>query len=161
MILFKPLVRSSSYRRMTTSTTSALPRLPARYLWLKRTVKPALLALFLLSLASCSQSNQMSSGSQRKLKVTVGEIKEVSLSRSGDGSSELIGTSDNQEVVEVSRQQLASAVDTLQRKSTGPTVFQIKGITVGTANVVFSEKSVNQTGSGQPVRTYVVQVTAK
>ncbi|GAB3703379.1 hypothetical protein GCM10027592_33290 [Spirosoma flavus] len=91
----------------------------------------------------------------------VGEIKEVSLPGQGDGSTELIGTSDNQEVVEVSRQQLAPAVDTLSRGKTGPAVFQIKGVTSGTANVIFSAKPINQSGSGQPVRTYVVQVVAK
>lgn len=146
---------------MTISPTSTLPFLSVCCLWLNRAVRPTLLVFLIFGIAACSKSNQMNSGSQRKLKVAVGEIKEVSLSRSGDGSSELIGTSDNQEVVEVSRQQLAPAVDTLQRKSTGPTVFQIKGITVGTANVVFSEKPMNQTGNGQSVRTYVIQVTAK
>ena len=161
MSSFKPSTLSGSYRRMTTSPTSTLPFLFVCHFWLNRAVKPTLLALLFINLAACSKGNQPSSGSQRKLKVAVGEIKEVSLSRSGDGSSELIGTSDNQEVVEVSRQQLAPAVDTLQRKSNGPTVFQIKGVTVGTTNVVFSEKPMNQTGNGQLIRTYVVQVTAK
>ncbi|MBD2755974.1 hypothetical protein IC230_23960 [Spirosoma sp. BT704] len=95
------------------------------------------------------------------MRISVGEIKEVSLPNQGDSSFELIGSSDNQEVVEVSRQQLAPAVDTLKRDNTGPTVFQIKGITVGTANVVFSTKPLNQTGSGKPIRTYVVQVSTK
>ena len=161
MSSFKPSTLSGSYRRMTTSPTSTLSFLFVCHFWLNRAVKPTLLALLFINLAACSKSNQPSSGSQRKLKVAIGEIKEVSLSRSGDGSSELIGTSDNQEVVEVSRQQLTPAVDTLQRKSNGPTVFQIKGVTVGTTNVVFSEKPMNQTGNGQLIRTYVVQVTAK
>ena len=159
--MFKLSGPSGSYRLMITSMTFISSFLSIRGLCLNRATKPILLALFTLSLAACSKSNQLTSGPQRKLTVTIGEIKEVSLSRSGDGSSELIGTSDNQEVVEVSRQQLAPAVDTLQRKNTGPTVFQIKGVTVGTANVVFSEKPMNQAGNGQPVRTYVVQVTAK
>ncbi|MVM41347.1 hypothetical protein GO730_32775 [Spirosoma sp. HMF3257] len=95
------------------------------------------------------------------MRVSVGEIKEISMPSRGDGTSELIGTSDNQEVVEVSRQQLAPAVDTLKRDDTRPTVFQIKGITAGTANVVFATKPLNQTGNGQTIRTYIVQVTAK
>lgn len=115
--------------------------------------------LLIGGLLACSQNSQP--GSQKRLRISVGEIKEVSLPSGGDGSSELIGTSDNQEVVEVSRQQLAPAVDTLSRTKTGPTVFQIKGVTIGTANVVFSTKPLNQTGSGQSIRTYVVQVTAK
>ena len=110
---------------------------------------------------ACSQTSQSDSGSKKSLRISVGEIKEVSLPSRGDDSSELIGTSDNQEVVEVSRQQLAPAVDTLKRNGGGPTIFQIKGVTVGTANVVFATKPMNQTGSGQPIRTYVVQVSAK
>ncbi|GAB2545844.1 hypothetical protein GCM10027085_41840 [Spirosoma aerophilum] len=98
---------------------------------------------------------------KKRLKVSVGEIKEITLSGRGTNGSELIGTSDNQEVVEVSRQQLAPAVDTLRQANASPTVFQIKGVTVGTANVIFSTKPMNQSGSGQTVRTYVVQVVAK
>lgn len=124
-----------------------------------QTTKQLVPLLLIGGLLACSQNSQP--GSQKRLRVSVGEIKEVSLPSGGDGSSELIGTSDNQEVVEVSRRQLAPAVDTLSRTNTGPTVFQIKGVTIGTANVVFSTKPLNQTGSGQPIRTYVVQVTAK
>jgi len=110
---------------------------------------------------ACSQTSQPDSGSKKQLRISVGEIKDVSLPSRGDGTSELIGTSDNQEVVEVSRQQLAPAVDTLKRDGSGPTIFQIKGVTAGTANVVFSTKPMNQTGNGQAIRTYVVQVIAK
>ncbi|QMW06818.1 hypothetical protein H3H32_01875 [Spirosoma foliorum] len=94
------------------------------------------------------------------MRVSVGEIKEVSLSTESDSAAELIGTSDNQEVVEVSRPQLAPAVDTLTNKKS-PMVFQIKGVTVGTANVIFTTKPLNQAGSGQTIRTYIVQVTAR
>ncbi|ADB36547.1 hypothetical protein Slin_0483 [Spirosoma linguale DSM 74] len=120
----------------------------------------ALLAL-LFTAFSCSHSGQSDVGAKKRLKVSVGEIKEVSLPNRGEAGSELIGTSDNQEVVEVSRRQLAPAVDTLNRINTGPTVFQIKGVTVGTANVTFSTRAMTASGNGQPVRTYVVQVTAK
>ncbi|WP_240543631.1 hypothetical protein [Spirosoma foliorum] len=119
-------------------------------------------ALFWLVLAciSCSKGSLPSSGPQKKLRVSVGEIKEVSLSTESDSAAELIGTSDNQEVVEVSRPQLAPAVDTLTNKKS-PMVFQIKGVTVGTANVIFTTKPLNQAGSGQTIRTYIVQVTAR
>lgn len=93
--------------------------------------------------------------------IAVGDIKEVSLSGSGDGATELIGTSDNQEIVDVSRRELAPAVDTLKRTDTGPTVFQIKGITVGKANVIFTKQAIGATGNGQPVRTYIVEVKSK
>ncbi|SOD78482.1 hypothetical protein [Spirosoma fluviale] len=112
-------------------------------------------------MVACNRTGQSDMGSKKRLKVSVGEIKEVSLPNRGDAGSELIGTSDNQEVVEVSRRQLAPAVDTLTRANTGPTVFQIKGVTVGTANVTFTTRAMTASGNGQPVRTYVVQVTAK
>ncbi len=143
---------------MTTSTTTRRPAL-AHLLWSVR--KQLWFTFLMLGLIACSQTGQPDSGSKRRLRVSVGEIKDISLPTTGDGSLELIGASDNQEVVEVSRQQLAPAVDTLSRTNSGPTVFQIKGVTVGTANVVFSTKPMNQAGSGQTIRTYVVQVTAK
>ncbi|NEU68387.1 hypothetical protein GK091_15965 [Spirosoma agri] len=95
------------------------------------------------------------------MKLMVGEIKEITLSSRGDGSRQLIGTSDNQEVVEVSRPELAPAVDTLKQANSKPAIFQLKGITVGTANVVFTEKQPAETGSGQVKKTYVVQVMSK
>ena len=159
MTRFKPLGPSASYTGMTTSLT-LFPLVFFRT-WLRRTT-PFILALFLAaSLFACNKSIQSGTGSQKKLRVSVGEIKEISVPGRGDNSLELIGTSDNQEVVEVSRQQLAPAVDTLKGTGASPTIFQIKGVTVGTANVIFSTKSMNTTGSGQPVRTYIVQVVAK
>ncbi|WP_460913425.1 hypothetical protein [Spirosoma areae] len=123
--------------------------------------KQLLLTGLLFGLVACSRQGQMDAGAKKRLRIEVGEIKEVSLPNTGDSSSELIGTSDNQEVVEVSRRQLAPAVDTLSRTNSGPTVFQIKGVTTGTANVVFSTKPMNQAGSGQTIRTYVVRVVAR
>ena len=93
--------------------------------------------------------------------ISVGDIREISLPGSGNGSMELIGTSDNQEIVDVSRRDLAPAVDTLKRTYTGSTVFQIKGITAGKANVVFTKQAMGATGNGQTVRTYIVVVKAK
>lgn len=114
--------------------------------------------MVLLGLSACSRSE---TGTKKRLTIDVGQIREISIPSRGDGTSELIGTSDNQEVVDVSRQQLAPAVDTLKHTNDGPTVFQIKGVTVGTATVVFSTKPLNQPGQGRPIRTYVVQVRAK
>ena len=132
-----------------------------QFAWVKKMNLFLLVSSLIINLWACGQSSQPGSGSRKKLQVSVGEIKEVSLPSRGDGSFELVGTSDNQEVVEVSRQQLAPPVDTLKRDNNGSTVFQIKGITTGTANVVFSKKPINQAGAGEVVRTYVVQVAAK
>jgi hypothetical protein len=144
---------------MTTTHTSQ-----TAFLWPAKGLKAGKQLMFLgllFTTFSCSHTGPSDTGTKKRLRVSVGEIREISLSGRGDSGSELIGTSDNQEVVEVSRQQLAPAVDTLNRTKAGSTVFQIKGVTVGTANVIFSTKPMNQPGSGQTVRTYVVQVTAK
>jgi hypothetical protein len=119
------------------------------------------LGLFVLLLSANACTSTKSGGAQKQVQLSVGDIKEVTVPRRGDSSMQLIGTSDNQEVVDVSRQELAPAVDTLQRQPSGPTIFQLKGITVGTANVTFSEKRPDEVGNGKIIRTYVVRVTAK
>ena len=126
-------------------------------------MKQVVYTLLIAGLSACAtgKNGNEDTGRTQRLRVSVGEIKEVRLDSRGDGSTQLIGTSDNNEVVEVSRRELAPAVDTLKRDNAGPTVFQIKGITTGTANVVFSEKRVGDEGSGQPRKTYVVQVVTK
>jgi hypothetical protein len=121
----------------------------------------AWLLLLLVSLSTaCSRNGQ--SGPQSKLRLEVGQVKEVTLSASGNGTAQLIGTSDNQEVVDVTRKQPSpEATATTQPGDSGPVVFLIKGVTVGTANVTFSEKQSGEQGSGQTKKTYVVDVKAK
>jgi hypothetical protein len=118
-----------------------------------------LIGLTVAGLNACHSNKSL--GKQQRIRLKVGEIKEISMPGRGDNAMQLIGTSDNQEVVEVSRQQLAPAVDTLARSKASPTIFQLKGVTVGTANVIFSEKQPNDQGNGQAVKTYVVQVISK
>lgn len=119
----------------------------------------SLFVSLLVGAGACTSTK--STGSQKRVQLAVGDIKEITVPRRGDSSLQLIGTSDNQEVVDVSRRELAPAVDTLQQQpASGPAVFQLKGITVGTANVTFSEKSPNEVGNGKTIRTYVVRVTA-
>lgn len=120
---------------------------------------PMLIILLIFSLASCRSDKSF--GNKQRIRLTVGEIKDITMPSRGDSATQLIGTSDNQEVVEVSRQQAAPAVDTLKRDNSGPTVFQLKGITIGTANVIFSEKRADEAGNGKARKTYVVQVVSK
>lgn len=108
---------------------------------------------------ACSASQP--TGAKQRIRLEVGQIREISVPRRGDSSWQLVGTSDNQEVVEVSRPELAPAVDTLKRTNAGPAVFQLKGVTVGTANVIFSEKQASDPGNGQVKKTYIVQVVSK
>ncbi|GAB3750767.1 hypothetical protein [Spirosoma pomorum] len=119
------------------------------------------LGLFVLFLSANACTSTKSGGTPKQVQLSVGDIKEITVPRRGDSSMQLIGTSDNQEVVDVSRRELAPAVDTLQRQPSGPTVFQLKGITAGTANVTFSEKRSDEVGNGKIIRTYVVRVTAQ
>ncbi|GAB3965576.1 hypothetical protein GCM10028806_05020 [Spirosoma terrae] len=154
---FKPCLDSDSYSLMATTNTISSPTFRNR-------ITNQLLAFLFLTVCffginGCSADKP--SGSKKRIRLQVGEIKEISIpGRSGE-DLQLVGTSDNQEVVDVSRPDLAPAVDTLKRTNGGPSVFQIKGITVGTANVVFSEKKATETGNGQIKRTYVVQVVSK
>ncbi|GAB3506746.1 hypothetical protein GCM10027341_40310 [Spirosoma knui] len=114
----------------------------------------------MISVSACSRTAQ--TGPQSKLRLEVGQIKEVTLSASGDGSTQLVGTSDNQEVVDVTRKQPGpESTATIQTGDSGPIVFLIKGVTVGKANVTFSEKKTGEEGSGQAKKTYVVEVRAK
>ncbi|GAB3723640.1 hypothetical protein [Spirosoma lituiforme] len=152
----KPLGLPAGYSGMAIPTT--LSAMFFSRVWLCRLIIFTSITGLTISLLACSKSSQPGVGSSKKLQISIGEIKEIEIPGPGNNSLDLIGTSDNQEVVDVSRQQMASAVDTSKHTGTGPVVFQIKGITAGTANVVFSTKPTNTVGSGQPVHTYTVQV---
>ncbi len=121
--------------------------------------------LCMVGASACSQSRSLteanSPGPAKKLRVKVGEIKEIKLSGRGDNQAQLIGNSDNTEVVDVSRQQLTPAIDTLKKTNPEPVIFQIKGVTTGTAKVMFYEKMAGETGNGQLRKTYQVQVVNK
>lgn len=110
----------------------------------------------MVGLTACSQGAQP--GGQRRMRVDVGQIKEISLPAPGDSTVQLIGTSDNSEVVDVSPKQLAAQTSVAKSDNA---VFLIKGVTVGTAKVVFSEKQTGGSGTDRVVRTYVVQVSTK
>ena len=121
-------------------------------------MKRILLFSLLAGLSACGSARN-GQGRPQRLQVGVGEIKEVRVAGRQTGDFELIGTSENDEVVEVSRPEVQPPVDTLDRKNARPTTFQIKGVTTGTARVIFTEKRMGETGSGQPVKAYSVQVT--
>ena len=133
----------------TTATNQSAIRRIVQFCWIIGLITAIL---------SCNRANSVA---KKRLTIEVGEIKEISLPNRSNSTSELTGSSDNQEIVDVSRRQLAAPVDTLQRSDKGASVFQIKGVTVGTANVVFMTKPLGSTGTGETIRTYVVQVVAK
>ena len=115
------------------------------------------LALCMAGLLACGQHGV--SGSQTRLRVAIGQIKEVTLSAPADSTHQLVGTSDNSEIVEVSLKEAVSA-QTGAVKSPSNT-FLIKGVTAGTARVVFTENQTHTPGPGPIRKAYSVQVTTQ
>lgn len=114
--------------------------------------------LLLAGLSGCSQSGP--STSAKRMRLAVGEIKEVSLP--GRAGSSVVGTSDNQEVVDVTQKPFTPADSgAMQRGSVVPTVFLVKGVTIGTARIVFADKTTGEDGPGRMRQTYMVQVNSK
>ena len=130
-----------------------------------RTIHPhftLLLSVCLLGLLSACNRGTAVKGPQQKIQLAVGDIREVTVDARQDTTWRLTATSDNQEVVDVSRKPSVTAVDNEPKSPlTGPTAFLIKGVTVGTARVVFSEKPVGEDGDGRIKRTYIVTVVNK
>ncbi len=89
----------------------------------------------------------------------VGEIKEISVAPT-DTALAMTGISDNSEVVDVSAKQ-ATGTGLTNTTTAGQSTFLIKGVTIGTARVVFSEKRPGTAGEGLVRRSYVVQVVSK
>lgn len=113
----------------------------------------------LVGLSGCSPKSQSNKGT--RMRLAVGEIKEVTIDRLG-GNVSITGTSDNQEVVDVSQRAFTAADSSaLKQGNAVPTVFLIKGVTIGTARVVLSEKTADQTKDSWVRRAYVVQVVSK
>ncbi|MBO0931583.1 hypothetical protein [Fibrella aquatilis] len=124
-----------------------------------RTSPPQLYALTLLlclfALMSACTGSRIDTASGQKMRLSVGDIREVSMTPRADTTWQLTATSDNQEVVDVSRKTTGAGL------SNESAVFLIKGVTAGTARVVFAEKQPGTDGSGQVKKTYVVTVTSK
>lgn len=113
------------------------------------------------ALAACSPSGQVGAGPQKKTRLSVGEIREIRIQGPADSTMLLSASSDNSEVVDVSQKQEVATPNGSARSATGERVFLLKGVTIGLARVVFSEKRSGETGDGQVRRTYVVQVVSR
>ena len=120
-----------------------------------------LVAGLFAGLSACTSHRTDSTKGQR-LTLNVGDIREVTIPTRSDTTDQLTATSDNQEVVDVSRKSaVATTGNATNTSMTGSAVFLIKGVTVGTARVVFSEKQVGKTDNGRFKKTYIVTVTSK
>lgn len=117
------------------------------------TILPRCFAVALgLGLAACAGSQP------KKLRLHAGEIKEVTLRAPADTSRRLLATSENPEVVDVSRKQAVAEGPPSSAAPVGPQTYLLKGVTAGTVRVVFSEKSPGEEGQGRVRRTYRVEV---
>ena len=113
------------------------------------------------ALSGCTTTHSESAKGQ-PMRLTVGDIKEITVAARPDTTYQLTATSDNQEVVDVSRKPTdITAPGGTPSTTTGTIVFLIKGVTAGTARVVFSEKKVGTDGAGRTKKTYVVTVANK
>lgn len=112
-------------------------------------------AMCMVGFIACGQHGV--SGPQTRLRVAVGQIKEVTLSASSDSTRQLVATSDNSEIVDVSPKEVATAATGTVKSPTN--TFLIKGVTVGTARVVFTETQANTPGPGPIRKAYSVRVT--
>lgn len=134
---------------------------PASVLTLLQYSGPALLVCLLTLLSACS-ANRSDSVKGQRMRLTVGDISEVTISARADTTYQLMATSDNQEIVDISRKPTdTTAPNGPQLATERPIIYLIKGVTAGTARVVFSEKPVGEDGSGRVKKAYVVTVVNK
>ncbi len=115
----------------------------------------------LFALMSACNANRVASSKGQPLRLNVGDIQELTMTTRTDTTWQLTATSDNQEVVDVSRKSGVGGGNGMNPTATGEAVFLLKGVTIGTANVVFSEKQKGTDGSGRVKKTYRVTVVSK
>ena len=134
---------------------------PASALSLLQRNGPALLICLLTLLSACS-TNRSDSAKGQRMRLAVGDISEVTINARADTTYQLTATSDNQEVVDVSRKPTdATAPNGPPSTAERPVVYLVKGVTAGTARVVFSEKPMGAEGTGKVKKTYAVTVVNK
>ena len=138
---------------------SGLPA-PFRALFVCTPLLPAVLLLAVLT--ACSGAGSSTSAGGKRLRLEVGKIKEVDFRLGPDTTLQLYSSSENKEIVDVSRAESAPEdVAARPAKGTDRAVFYIKGISPGRASVVFSEKKTGEEGPGRTLSTYNVEVVSK
>ena len=160
-MLSKPLAGPESYRHMTNQPDFLLQPMPVRATTRHQRYGFTLLASLFALLSACT-ANRTDSTKEQRLTLNVGDIREVTMATRADTTYQLTATSDNQEVVDVSRKPpVVTTSSGTNSGSSGAAVFLIKGVTAGTARVVFSETQAGQGDNGKVKKTYVVTVTSK
>lgn len=123
-------------------------------------VKVFLLLALLAEISACNRqgsvTTESSSQKPKRIRLVVGQIREVHLPVPSDTTIQLTASSENNEIVDVTRQ------TTLQTKrGKKKALFLIKAITGGAVKVIFSQKGINEEGAGNILKTYQVQVVNK
>jgi hypothetical protein len=117
--------------------------------------------VIILAIAACNRqagSNSATTAQKPKqIRLVVGKIKEVRMPIPADTTMQLFASSENNEIVDVSKQ--SSEVTQTERPS--KETFLIKGITPGTVKVILSRKKINEEGAGDIIQTYQVRVVNK
>ncbi len=111
-------------------------------------------------LSACSSLSASQSGMKR-IKVRVGQLKEISLPAPASSTRQLSGSSDNDEIADVSEKQRTATAPGRTGRNQNNMIFLIKGITPGTAKVVFTEKQTGEEGPGEARITYQVEVVSR
>jgi hypothetical protein len=126
-----------------------------------------ILVTFLLSgLYACgSVSNKGDytfSEKARRIKLGIGEIKEITINSQRDSTWQVIGSSENKEIVDVtSKQDPSEETATTNIPHNGSLTFMVKGVTTGKIRVVFAEKKKAESGPGRILKTYLVDVVTE
>lgn len=94
----------------------------------------------------------------QKMRLHVGEIKEITRRTPTDTSRRLLATSENPEVADVSRQQAVAEGVTPSAAPAARQTFLLKGVTADRVRVVFSEKTKTLQAQDWIRKTYLVEV---
>lgn len=117
------------------------------------------LLIALIVTSACNRQGNNTAEKPKRIRLVAGQIKEVSIPAPKDTTIQVVASSENNEIVDVSPQASTTGQENTGRKSKA--TFLIKGITAGAVKVVFSEKKINEEGAGNIRKTYQVQVVNK
>jgi hypothetical protein len=128
-------------------------------------IRFTLLFASILYLSACgglsNKGGYTFSENSKRLNLEVGDIKEITVKSSRDSTWQIIGASDNKEIVDVTSKQDPSEETTTNKiPDNGSLTFLVKGVTNGRIRIIFSEKRIGETGSGRILKTYLVDVVS-
>jgi hypothetical protein len=98
----------------------------------------------------------------RKIKLNVGEIKEIRLTSQRDSTWQVVSSSENKEIVDITNKADPTEVTgTSTVPDQGNMVFLVKGVTPGSVRISFAEKQKAEEGPGRILKAYQVEVVTE